>query len=360
VTDCILKGEKHTITSSILEDDRKYVVYLPEGYEESEEKYALLVVVNANYDPYFAHAASVVQLLSSGARIPPMIVVGIHTTDHAIDFFHVPHPRIPNSGKADNFLRFIKEEFIPLMNENYRTNGFKILYGASNGGMFTVYSLLKDSDSFNGYIAGSPMLGWGAEVFMEKGKEVFTSDSTLNRFLYMEYGEHDYEKVVETIPAFAELVEQNSPKDFVWKWRNIEGEAHVPITTLYNGLSMIFPEWPMTTEQGMNEGLEGVEQFYEMLSQKYGIDIKLPEEVLSDIGVKWILKEEPEKGRPFLERMIELYPHSEGGYYLLGVVEERGENLDKAVELYEKSLEINPEFPAPKDKIAKLKSEGKI
>jgi len=116
----------------------------------------------------------------------------------------------------------------------------------------------------------------------------------------------------------------------------------------------------MTSDQGMKEGLDGVEQFYTNLSQKYGIDIKLPQEVLSDIGVGWILKEEPEKGRPFLERMIDLYPHSEGGYYLLGVVEERGENLDKAVELYEKSLKINPDYPAPKDKIAKLKSEGKI
>ncbi len=360
MTDCILQGEKHTFTSSILEDDRKYVVYLPEGYEKSEEKYSVLVAVNANYDPYFAHAASVVELLSTGARIPPMIVVGIHTPDHAIDFFHVPHPRIPDSGKADNFLRFINEEFLPLINERYRTNGFKILYGASNGGMFTVYSLLKDSNSFNAYIAGSPMLGWGAEVFMEKGKEIFTSKRNLNRFLYMEYGENDYEKVVATVPNFAGLIEKNTPKDFVWKWRNIKGEGHVPITTLYNGLSMIFPRWQMTTEQGMKEGLEGVEQFYRKLSQKYGIDIRLPEEVLSDIGVTWILKEEPEKGRPFLERMIELYPHSEGGYYLLGVVEERGENFDKAVELYEKSLEINPEFPAPKDKIAKLKSEGKI
>jgi predicted alpha/beta superfamily hydrolase len=183
VTDCILKGEKHTITSSILEDDRKYVVYLPDGYEKSNETYSVLVAVNADYDPYFAHAASVVQLLSSGARIPPMIVVGIHTKDHAVDFFHVPHPKIPNSGKADNFLRFITEEFLPLINEKYRTNDFKILYGQSNGGMFTVYSLLKDPESFNAYIAGSPMLGWGAEVFMDKGKELFSSNRSLNRFL---------------------------------------------------------------------------------------------------------------------------------------------------------------------------------
>ncbi len=160
MTDCILKGKRCTITSSNLGDDRNYVVYLPDDYDKSDERYSVMIVVNANYDPYFAHAASVVQMLSSAARIPPMIVVGIHTTDHAIDFFHVPHPRIPNSGKADDFLSFITEELLPLINETYRTNEFRILYGQSNGGMFTVYSLLKNPESFNSYIAGSPMLGW--------------------------------------------------------------------------------------------------------------------------------------------------------------------------------------------------------
>ncbi|MFW9851062.1 MAG: alpha/beta hydrolase-fold protein [Candidatus Thorarchaeota archaeon] len=359
MTDCILNGEMNTITSSILEDDRKYIVYLPEGYEMSEERYSVLVVVNANYNPYFAHAASVTQLLS-GTRIPPMIVVGIHTPDHAIDFFHVPHPRIQNSGKAEYFLRFITDELLPLIEKTYRTNTFRVLYGQSNGGMFTVYSLLKNPDSFNAYIAGSPMLGWGSEFFMEKGKEMFNSDSSLKRFLYMEYGENDYDRVVTTVPDFAAIIEKNTPHDFVWKWRTLKGEAHAPISVLYNGLSLIFPRWQMTTEEGMKEGLEGVERFYANLSQKYGIEIKLPSEVLSDIGVNWIMKEQPEMGRPFLERMVELYPHHEGGYYLLGIVEERMENFSKAVEFYRRSLEINPDYPPPRDKIANLESEGRI
>ncbi len=360
MNDCIIKCEKLTISSTHLDDDRKYVVYLPYGYEQSEERYSILLVVNANYDAYFAHAASVVQLLSSSGRIPPMIVVGIHTDDHAIDFFPVPHPRIPNSGQADNFLRFVTDEFLPLINRTYRTNDFRILYGQSNGGMFTVYSLLKNPDSFNAYIAGSPMLGWCAEVFMDMGKELFSSGKTLNHFLYMEYGENDYEKVITTVPDFARLLGESRSENFVWAFRNIISESHAPITTLYNGLSLIFPEWQITTERGMIEGLEGVEQFYKGLSEKYGIDTRIPEEVLSDIGVSWILKENPENGRPFLEKMIDMYPFSEGGYYLLGVVEERAEQYDLAAVLYRKSLEINPEFPSAREKLKHLENEGKI
>ncbi|MHA1906876.1 MAG: tetratricopeptide repeat protein [Candidatus Thorarchaeota archaeon] len=123
---------------------------------------------------------------------------------------------------------------------------------------------------------------------------------------------------------------------------------------------MTFPEWQIATKQGMKDGLDGVEQFYGTLSKKYGIDVRVPEEVLSDIGVTWILQEEPEKGRPFLEKMIEMYPSSEGGYYLLGVVEERAESFDKAATLYRKSVEINPEYPPAKEKLDRLEKEGKI
>jgi len=353
-------GEKHVIESTILGEERKYVVYLPEGYENSKDKYSIMIAVNANYDPYFAHTASVTQLLSGGARMPPTIVVGVHTLDHARDFFPVPHPRIPDSGKADNFLRFLIEEMCPLIEMEYRTNEFKILYGQSNGGMFTVYTLLTKPDSFNAYVAGSPMLGWGTEVFHERAKNLFSKGESLNRYLYMEYGEHDYDKVIDTVPDFVKIIEQEAQDDFTWDYKMVTGESHAPISTLYNGLSMIFPEWQISTKKGMDVGLEGIQEFYNGLSKKYGIDASIPEEVLSDVGVNWILKEEPEKGRPLLEKMIEMYPESEGGYYLLGVIEQRVENLDKAIQLYKRSLEINPEFTQAKEKLEQLNKDGKI
>ncbi|MFW9918110.1 MAG: alpha/beta hydrolase-fold protein [Candidatus Thorarchaeota archaeon] len=353
-------GENYSIESKILGEERKYTIYLPEDYEKSDERYSVLFVVNADYQAYFVHAASVAQLLFDRGCIPPMIVVGVHTKDHAKDFFPVPHPRIPDSGKADLFLEFILTEIRPLIANSFRTNDFSILYGVSNSGMFTVYTLLTHPDAFNGYIAGSPMLGWATEVFHEKAQALFSSRDSLSRYLYMEYGENDYDRVCETVPDFAKLLDKMAPKDLVWSSKVLKNVGHGPITVLYNGLSMIFPEWQVSTEKGMELGMEGVESFYASLSARYSIDVKIPSEVLSDIGIQWILKEEAEHGRPFIEKLVELYPTSEGGYYLLGIIEERMGNFEGAADLYRKALELNPEYPQAKEKLAHLKNEGKI
>ncbi len=65
------------------------------------------------------------------------------------------------SGGAPDFLRFISDELIPLIDSEYRTiTTDRGLYGFSLGGLFVLNAMLDRPGLFQRYIAGSPFVGW--------------------------------------------------------------------------------------------------------------------------------------------------------------------------------------------------------
>ncbi len=69
---------------------------------------------------------------------------------------------IPDAGGrrhegADDFLRFIAEELIPLIDENYPTRrGDRTYFGHSLGGAFGLYTLFTKPELFGRFIVSSP------------------------------------------------------------------------------------------------------------------------------------------------------------------------------------------------------------
>jgi predicted alpha/beta superfamily hydrolase len=69
--------------------------------------------------------------------------------------------RFPTSGGAEKFHKFIADELIPFMNNNYRISAYSSIMGHSVGGTFITWSLLTQPGLFNGYIAINPDLHYG-------------------------------------------------------------------------------------------------------------------------------------------------------------------------------------------------------
>lgn len=73
------------------------------------------------------------------------------------------------TGGASNFLKFLKQELIPWVEQNYAADPAKrILVGHSYGALFALYTLFQDPRLFRSYIAASPYL---------KDRSVFTFES---------------------------------------------------------------------------------------------------------------------------------------------------------------------------------------
>ncbi|MHA2362102.1 MAG: alpha/beta hydrolase, partial [Candidatus Thorarchaeota archaeon] len=209
MTEDIIIGKYTKIHSDIQDEDRKLLIHLPPGYEQAEERYPVLYVLGADFESMYASCVSVIDYLSEGGLSPSMIVVGLTTTDHFRDNFPKELEDRPIGGGSDNFLQFIGEELIPNVDEQYRTNPYRILYGGSNAGMLTVYALLTRPELFSAYIASSPMLGWFPDFFNEIAAKTFSKNKQLNKFLYMTYGASDYKRVLDEIPKFTTLLEES-------------------------------------------------------------------------------------------------------------------------------------------------------
>ena len=62
-----------------------------------------------------------------------------------------------SSQRAADFVKFFQNELIPFVEANYRTSKKdRTLFGHSLGGQFTLYMLLKATDTFENYIASAP------------------------------------------------------------------------------------------------------------------------------------------------------------------------------------------------------------
>ncbi len=90
--------------------------------------------------------------------------------------YNNPSFKIPESGKADNFLKFIKEELQPKLESKYRTDSeMNIVASHSMSALFAVYEMFQSKRFFHKYIIACPFIEWdGDTVFrMEELFPVF-------------------------------------------------------------------------------------------------------------------------------------------------------------------------------------------
>ncbi|RLC31074.1 hypothetical protein DRH13_03540, partial [Candidatus Woesebacteria bacterium] len=150
--DDVVIGQSLTMTSKILKGEVRVLISVPEGYNAGSTNYPVLYDMGSFN---FTYDCGTVEMLANQIYIPNMIVVGVP----GIQGGYVPTPfeeRGEEPAAADLSVKFLREELIPFVEKNYRTNSFRILHGHSVGGLFTMYTLFNYPDLFTAYIAGSP------------------------------------------------------------------------------------------------------------------------------------------------------------------------------------------------------------
>ena len=250
----LVNGNPFIIYSEILKEDREIHMYVPSDYDESNKKYPVLYVLDGESE--FHQITGIVEELSGGGRIQEMIVVGIpnvSSRDHRIrDFGRAPNKLLekfaPLGLKADNFISFLEKELIVYINQNYRTNNFRILTGKSLSGNFTMDIMLRKPSLFEAYIASSPVIGSNDDLVFRKAKAEFVKEKKFNKFLYFSMANEslgNYELIQRPIPNFIKLLEENAPSDFNWSYKHFPEENHstIGLITNYYGLVKLYESW---------------------------------------------------------------------------------------------------------------------
>jgi predicted alpha/beta superfamily hydrolase len=157
-------SEVRKLTSKIVAgQEYELQIMLPGGYAKNTKKYPVVYLMDSQWD--FPLVKCIYGEHYYDGFIPELIVVGVTwgginpnpDSLRARDYTPTSVPWTPQSGGADKFLSFMKEELFPFIESNYRAEADnRILMGCSLGGLFTMYAMFTHTDMFTGYAAASP------------------------------------------------------------------------------------------------------------------------------------------------------------------------------------------------------------
>lgn len=325
--------DMHTIKSEVLSEERTILVHVPSSYTRSNEKFPVVYMLDA-HTPYNSMMAGLLDQQSWAGQMPEMILVGIQNTDRVRDFTPTKTER-PNSGGSDKFLDFIEKEVITLVETKYRTQPYRIFAGHSLGGLLAFYTFVTRPNMFNAYIAASPVLHWDKDFVVKRAEEVFKEKKEYKKTLFFVLGdEPDY---INAFNSLKNLLKKTNPKNLDYDFRQLIDENHgsVVLPAYYQGLRKIFTGWIP-----QSENLTDLENHYKRLSERFGYQINIPENLLNQIGYQLLATKKLEEAIEVFKRNSQLYPNSANVYDSLGEAFEKSGQLKEAKENYEKSYKM--------------------
>ncbi len=339
-------GKKSSFQSKVLDEKIPLSIHLPTNYDKSKKTYPVLYMLGSGYKARFAMLASTLDYMGEG-QIPEMILIGIDLPNG--NSILLPNRENQDTTIPDNYINFFETELIPHVDKKYRTAPFRILFGGSNSGFFTVYTLLNNPLLFNSYFASSPSIKVIPEVLQQKIKSGPLKTLTENRSLHIIYS--DDEDMSKIASEFSSVVEKHKPQSFTYKVDELVNQGHVPATDFTKFLLALYPDYNPYEKL---DSLDKVIQHFEMLSKRYGYEIQPPISVLMNLGFDMIIGKNLDVAEEIYQYSLEVYPEGKILYVGMGVLRKQQGELENAKAMFEKALTIDPDFSLAKRWLQRL------
>jgi predicted alpha/beta superfamily hydrolase len=219
------------LKSSATGRDYDIYVLLPTDYGQNQKEYPVLYLLDGQWD--FKLLDAIYGGLLYDEFVPEMIIVGItysgEDADYgalrAMDYTPVHDPFVAGSGDAPKFLAFLKEQLIPFIESEYRTDASRrVLMGSSYGGIFTLYALFSEPGLFSGYVAASPSVFYGGRFAFEQEAAYASSHKDLPVRLFLSVGGD--EGLKQPVEEFMQVLSERHYIGLEMETRIIEGERH--------------------------------------------------------------------------------------------------------------------------------------
>ena len=333
-------GKQWKYYSGFLDHDVSCLVHLPDGYYSSGKDYPVVYMINGQSISSFANASATIDNLSS-ERIPDMILIGISNTGLTRNSISCPD----DSGKvksADLFCRYLEEDFIPEVNRNFRTNGYRILFGQSNDGLLVFYCLMNMPRLFNSYIAASPMIGWCPLYFQDLISCYLRHEPARKEKLYVSHGDLDYVEVSGYINDFKTALDK-APSVLQYRVDLVGNSGHVPYVSLNNALLYFFSGCTLD-EQRKKLTIPEIKSHFSKLSDEYGFTVEPKAGVLFDMAIDRKNGKEFERAIDLFKYLISIYPGNAIYHYVLGQTYLEKGDANLARESFREALGLDPGF----------------
>lgn len=326
--------------SSKLNEDRQLKILLPRGYDEGDsKKYPLIIVFDGDY--LFEAVAGNVDYYSYWEDMPESIVVGIKQEDKRYDdCMYSEQNSLPiETGAA--FFEFIGMELIPYLNNNFKTENFRVAVGHDETANFINYYLLKDIPLFQAYISMGPDLAPKIGQYLTDRFKTFQTKI----FYYLATSSNDTPAIKEGAESLHKSISALENKNLLYNFDNFEGPTHysLPAHAIPKALESIFFVFQPISKKEYEESILKLEtspvdylsEKYKMIKDLFGIEKQI---LINDFkAIEAAIKKKEQWN--YFEDLGNLarkeYPDTLlGHYYLARYNEEIGEPK-KAMKLYQ-------------------------
>jgi len=355
--DPIALGTYRVLHSRILGEDRVLQIHLPTGYESTEAAYPVVYLFYSDWvEGYFAQLVNDLYHLSMD-RIPPVMLVGVPNTQRYRDL--LPWPRGEGrsaEGQADRFLQALREEIIPFVDAEYRTQPYRIMVGPQAAAVFGAYTLLESPETFQAFIVNDPCRFDLPERSVCRDLAVFaTTPAARGKYFAVSHDAADDRWDREMLEALVAGLEQHAVDGFRWR---VEMEADWPFflapVAARSALMDLFQDYPFPSMDDVT-GWGDIRSHYERLSQSLGISVDPPNLILSQASTRLVEQGEHEAALEVLQHLVEIHPTSlDGPWQLANLYRVMGDTAT-AVRYYEECLRRDPNITPARDWLQRLR-----
>ena len=189
--------ETKTVRSEILKMERKYAVYLPPGYNESDQSYPVLYLLHGSGDDHtgwvqFGQVQHIADKTIAEGNCARMIIVMPDANTERRGYF--------NDIRGDfNYEDFFFKELIPHIEKTYRVRSerrYRAISGLSMGGGGTIFYAMHRPDLFAAAAPLSASTGnWSFEQF--KSRQENTTVNVTETQMEAYYKRHSIEEIIK-------------------------------------------------------------------------------------------------------------------------------------------------------------------
>ncbi len=187
--------ETRTVKSEILKAERKYSIYLPPCYDETDRSYPVLYLLHGSGDDHtgwvqFGQVQHIADKAIASGSAGPMIIVMPDANTGKRGYF--------NDVKGDfNYEDFFFKELIPHIEKTYRVRSerrYRAVAGLSMGGGGTIFYSLHRPDMFAAAAPLSASTGsWSLEQYKER---INNRDGVSESAIEQHYKRHSIEGII--------------------------------------------------------------------------------------------------------------------------------------------------------------------
>ncbi len=343
-------GARHSIHSTILGEDRPYLVYSPLAAPNT--RWPVIVVLDG--DAHFLHLTGVTSFLAGNGRMPPAYLVAVPNTR---DRTHDLTPRTADTtfgsaGGADAMLSFLVDELLPEIDRRYATIPYRVLIGHSLGGLFAFYGWLSHPDAFQAYVAVSPSLWWDNQGLTDSLAARLARHDPPHGWFYATMGELEPEDVmVVPFRRLQQVLHDGAADSPEWRAVILAQQDHgtTPHRSAYDGLEAIFRSWWVPPDSLVALGVAGLDRRFESMLTYYRFPNRFtPEAALNALGYRLLGEGTPARQAEALDVLrtnASRFPRSANVYDSLGDAYRAMGQKANAISCYAAAVSTGALFP---------------